>query len=66
VSDPLNCDSTLSRSVLMFCLSDFLMEGITGLLVFGHIPSHLAMVKCGGSRIQFCANAAIYIFFKFG
>ena len=28
-------------------------EGITTLFVFGHIPSHLSMVKCSGSRFQF-------------
>ena len=44
----------------MFCLFDCLTEGIVTLFVFDHIPSHLAMVKCGGSRFQFCANAVIY------
>ena len=28
--------------------------------MFCHITSRLAMVKCGGSRFQFCANATIY------
>uniref|UniRef100_A0A8C8IBY0 Peptidase S1 domain-containing protein n=1 Tax=Oncorhynchus tshawytscha TaxID=74940 RepID=A0A8C8IBY0_ONCTS len=27
--------------------------------VFCHIPSHLVMVKCGGSRFQFCARSSI-------
>ena len=58
VSEPLNCDSTLS--ILTFFLFDCLTEGITTLLVFGYIPSHLDMVKCDGSRFQFYANAAIY------
>ena len=58
VSEPLNCDYTVSA--LMFCLFDCLTGGITTLFVFGHIPSHLAMVKCGGSRFQFFANDAIY------
>jgi hypothetical protein len=31
-------------SVLTFCLFDCIEEGITTLFVFGHIPSHLAMV----------------------
>jgi hypothetical protein len=44
----------------MVFLFDYLTEGITTRLVFGHIPSHLDMVKCDGSRFQFCANAAIY------
>ena len=47
-------------SILTFCLFDCLMEGITTLFVFGHLASHLAIVKCGGSLIQFCMNATIY------
>ena len=50
-------------SVLTFCLFDCLTEGIITLFVFNHIPSHLVMVKCGGSHLQFCANAAIYPWF---
>jgi hypothetical protein len=36
------------------------MEGKTTLFVYDHIPSHLAMVNCGGSHFQFCTNSAIY------
>jgi hypothetical protein len=31
--------------------------------VFNHIPSHLAVVKYGYSRFQFCTNSAIYRWF---
>jgi hypothetical protein len=47
-------------SILTFPLFDCLAEGIATLFVFGHIPSHLSMVKCSGSCFQCCANAAIY------
>jgi hypothetical protein len=43
----------------MLCLSDCLAEGITTLCVFGHVSSHLAMIKCGSFAFQFCTNAAI-------
>ena len=60
MSEPLNCASTLSLYRHFACL---IAEGITTLFIFVHIPSHLSMVKCGGSRFQFCANAAIYPWF---
>ena len=44
----------------MLCLFDYLAEGIATVLVFGRVSSHLAMIKNGGSCLQFCANAAIY------
>ena len=46
----------LCTDILPVCLT----EGITTLFVFGHITSHLAMVKCDGLRFKFCVNAAIY------
>ena len=53
-------------SILTFCLFDCLVDGITTLFVFSHIPSQLAMVKYSGSRFQFCANADIYPLFLVG
>ena len=47
-------------SLVMLCLLDCRAEGITTLFVFGHVSSRLAMIKSGGSRFQFCADAAIY------
>ena len=46
-------------SLVMLCLFDCRAEGITTLFVFGHVSSRLAMIKSGGSRFQFCADAAI-------
>ena len=44
----------------MFCQFDCLTDGITTFFIFNHIPSHLAVVKCGRTHFQFCAYAAIY------
>ena len=52
-------------SILSLCLFDCLTEGIAELFVFGHVSSRLAMIKCGGSRFQFCANAVINLRFLF-
>lgn len=60
VSELLSSDSTVS--VLTFCLFDCVTEVIAGLFVHVNVPSHLAMVKCNGSRFQLCTNVAI----KFG
>ena len=50
---------TLLVSILTLCLFDCLAEGITTLFVFSHVSSRLAMIKSGGSRFQFCGNAAV-------
>ena len=57
MSGPLNCDFV---PILMFRLFDCLAEGINYIVVFGHIPGHPSMVKCGGSHFQIYANAAIF------
>jgi hypothetical protein len=36
------------------------LEVKAGLFAHVHVPSHLAVDKCGGSRIQLHTNAAIY------
>ena len=46
-------------SILKLCLFDCFVEGIATLFVFGRVSGSLAMIKSGGSRFQFCANAAI-------
>ena len=50
---------TVSKHNLVILLPYF-AEGMIALFVCCHVPSHLAMVKCGGSGFQFCENAAIY------
>ena len=57
VFELLNCDYFVS--ILTLRLLACLAEGIATLFVFGHVSSRLAMIKCGGSRFQFCANAII-------
>ena len=37
--------------------SDYLTKGIAGLFVHVHVPSHLAMVKCGGLHFQVCCGS---------
>ena len=46
-------------SILTLSLFDSLAEEIAALFVFGHVTSHLALIKSSGSRFQFHANAAI-------